>query len=83
MEGRISVIGNRTRVSSEFLNFFISSVIPMLLIKDSILFSKELSREVRQNKRAGGSTGGKESHAIFKKRKTELAAAKKQRETEF
>lgn len=55
----------------------------MLLIKDSILFSKELSREVRQNKRAGGSTGGKESHAIFKKRKTELAAAKKQRETEF
>ncbi|WVO17278.1 hypothetical protein L204_104970 [Cryptococcus depauperatus] len=41
--------------------------------------NKELSRENRQNKRdrAGG---GKESHAIFKKRRTELAAAKKQRE---
>ncbi|EAL23231.1 hypothetical protein CNBA5750 [Cryptococcus deneoformans B-3501A] len=45
--------------------------------------NKELSREVRQNKRAGGSSSGKDSHSIFKKRKTELAAAKKQRETGF
>ncbi|ODN83005.1 hypothetical protein L202_01236 [Cryptococcus amylolentus CBS 6039] len=41
--------------------------------------NKELSRESRANKRAGVG-GGKDSHSVFKKRKVELAAAKKARE---
>jgi hypothetical protein len=39
--------------------------------------SKELSREARQEKKRGGGGSGGPQHAIFKKRKVEMDAAKK------
>lgn len=46
----------------------------------TLTFSKELSREERANKkqRVNQGTGG--SHAIFRKRQNDMAAAKKRRD---